>query len=129
MVLFWHVWEITPIMSLCLLLKPASLISCKFFCPKLNWFCTAKINSSPETRKKMFMWLRCIFIEFLIGWWDPEGQQSSFWWIQWPFFSSLKWEVFISTMKLSGLVYRWLIFVIFLISICVFLDEILRLHV
>ena len=116
MVLLRHVWEITPIMSFCLLLKPASFISCKFCCPKLNWFCTAKINSNRETGKKMFMWLRCTFIEFLIGWWDQKisspasGGYNSPFSVHWhERFSSPPWN-------LSGLVYRWLIFLIFLIS-------------
>lgn len=32
----------------------------------------SKDNCNPETKKKMFMWSRCIFIEFLAGQGDPE---------------------------------------------------------
>lgn len=112
MVLSWHVWKITPSMSFCLLFKPVILNFLHMFLSNAKLILRSKDNCNPETKKKMFMWLRWIFIEFLAG---QETQRSAVLPLVYtmaPFelcererFSSPPWRP-------SGLGHRWLVFVL-----------------
>lgn len=79
--------------------KPVILNFLQMFLSNTKLILHSKDNCNPETKKKMFMWLRCIFIEFLAGQGDPEERSPASGIYNGPFWLVWNGEVFISTMK------------------------------
>lgn len=79
--------------------KPVILNFLRMFLSNAKLILHSKDNCNPETKKKMFMWLRGIFIEFLAGQGDPEERSPATVVYNGPFWLVWNGEVFISTMK------------------------------
>lgn len=83
----------------CLLFKPVILNVLQMFLSNAKLILHSKDTCNPETKKKMFMWLRCIFIEFLAGQGDAEERSPASGVYNGPFWVVWNGEGFISTTK------------------------------